>query len=146
MTPGAANLGYRGVVARVRDSPGPRTLAAQALKPGFVTPVAANHGYTGVVAMVHDCAWVRSPMRPFFSRVGSSPDSMIFRKRFKNSSDSDSLTLVATQCRKRSTIAKKIFKSAHHARRRIKKQFPMIFVGSVIKLRFHKIPIIEWEA
>ena len=88
------------------------------------TPVAAGLGIP---------AWVRSPLRPFFSRMGSSPDSMIFRKRFKNSCDNDSLTLAATQCRKRSTIAKKIFKSAHHARRRIKNQFPMIFVASVIK-------------
>ena len=34
-----------------------------------------------------------------------------------------------------SIVAKKIFKSAHHARRRIKNQFPVIFVASVIKLK-----------
>ena len=60
---------------------------------------------------------------------------MIFRKRFKNSWDNDTLTLPATRCMIPSSVAKKIFKSPHHARRRIKNQIPMIFVASVIKER-----------
>ena len=46
----------------------------------------------------------------------------------------DSLTLPATQCMMPNIVAKKIFKSAHHARRRIKNQFPVIFVASVINI------------
>ena len=61
--------------------------------------------------------------------MGSSPDSSIFEKRFKNSWHNDSLTLPATQCMMPNIVAKKIFKSAHHARRRIKNHIPMIGFG-----------------
>ena len=64
--------------------------------------------------------------------AGSIPDSSIFRKRFKNSWHNDLLTLAATRCVMPSTVAKKIFRADHHARRRIKNKIPGAFVASVI--------------
>ena len=59
--------------------------------------------------------------------AGSIPDSSIFRKRFKNSWQNDLLTLAATRCVMPSTVAKKIFRADHHARRRIKNKIPGAF-------------------
>ena len=69
---------------------------------------------------------------------------MIFRKRFKNSWRNDTLTLPATRCMIPSSVAKKIFKSPHHARRRIKNQIPMIFVASVINSELTKASTGPW--
>ena len=105
---------------------------------------AENPCYTGVVAGVSPAPRGKPlPLRPFFSRMGSSPDSMIFRKRFKNSCHNDTLTLPATRCMIPSSVAKKIFKSPHHARRRIKNQIPMIFVASVINIVLACTAILE---
>ena len=61
--------------------------------------------------------------------AGSIPDSSIFlkKKRFKNSWRNDLLTLAATRYVMPSTVAKKIFKADHHARRRIKNMIPGAF-------------------
>ena len=91
-----------------------------------MTPGAANLFYTGVVGRVRHSRVGSIPAATILLSRGFESGSEHFEKRFKNSWRNDTLTLPATRCMMPNIVAKKIFKSAHHARRRIKNQFLMI--------------------